>query len=57
MSRTFGWIQNPGNPENLRRTVGTIYYGSDVYNELINERIPLLKKYNLWFDLKKVRSF
>lgn len=57
MSRTFGWIQNPGNPENLRRTVGTIYYGSDVYNELINERIPLLKKYNLWFDLKKVKYF
>lgn len=31
MSRAFGWIQNPGNPENLRRTAGTIYHGSDVY--------------------------
>ena len=40
--RTFGWVQDPGKFENLKRVVGTFYYGSAIHNELINTIIPTL---------------
>lgn len=40
--RTFGWVQDPGKFENLKRVVGTFYYGSAIHNELINTIIPAL---------------
>jgi hypothetical protein len=38
--RTFGWIQDPGKFENLKRVVGVFYYGSAIHQELINNIIP-----------------
>jgi len=40
--RTFGWIQDPGKFENLKRVVGVFYYGSSIHTELINTIIPTL---------------
>jgi len=38
--RTFGWVQDPGKFENLKRVVGTFYYGSHIHNDLITNIIP-----------------
>lgn len=40
--RTFGWVQDPGKFENLKRVVGTFYSGSAIHSELINSIIPTL---------------
>lgn len=40
--RSFGWIQDPGKFENLKRVVGTFYYGSTMHRELISTIIPNL---------------
>lgn len=45
--RTFGWIQNPSSTTNLKSVVGLFVKNSASYNKLINETLPLLKKYNL----------
>ncbi len=41
-TRTFGWIQDPGKIENLRRTVEVFYDQSPTYRELIDKLIPTL---------------
>ena len=41
-TRTFGWIQDPGKTENLRRTVEVFYDQSPTYRELIDKLIPTL---------------
>ena len=41
-SRTFGWIQDAGKIENLRRTVEVFYDQSPTYRELIDKLIPTL---------------
>ena len=41
-SRTFGWIQDGGKIENLRRTVEIFDHQSPTYQELIEKRIPKL---------------
>ena len=41
-SRAFGWVQDPGKIENLRRTVEVFDDQSSTYHELINELIPTL---------------
>lgn len=40
--RTFGWVQDPGKFENLKRVVSLFYYGSTVHTDLISNRIPTL---------------
>ena len=40
--RSFGWVQDPGKFENLKRVVGTFYYGSGVHQNLIATIIPNL---------------
>ena len=40
--RTFGWIQDPGKIENLRRTVEVFDNQSPTYRELIDDLIPTL---------------
>ena len=40
--RSFGWVQDPGKFENLKRVVGTFYYGSAVHQNLISSIIPNL---------------
>lgn len=42
MSRTFGWVQDPGKFENLKRTVDVFNHESDLHSELINTIIPNL---------------
>lgn len=54
--RTFGWIQNPGKLENLKKVVGIFSQTSESYRFLIDERLPILLKnglvsqsdYDLW---------
>lgn len=41
-TRTFGWVQDPGKIENLRKTVEIFDRGSSTYQELIENRIPTL---------------
>ena len=41
-SRTFGWVQDPGKIENLRKTVEIFDPSSSTYQELIEIRIPAL---------------
>ena len=41
-TRTFGWVQDPGKIENLRRTVEVFYNQSPTYRELIDKLIPTL---------------
>ena len=41
-SRTFGWVQDPGKIENLRKTVEVFDPSSSTYQELIENRIPAL---------------
>lgn len=45
--RTFGWIQNPANTNNLKNTVGVFVHGSKIHSDLLNKKIPFLLKYNL----------
>ena len=40
--RTFGWVQDPGKIENLRKTVEVFYHESPTYKELIETQIPTL---------------
>lgn len=40
--RTFGWVQDPGKFENLKRVVGTFYFGSAIHTQLIHAIIPEL---------------
>lgn len=40
--RSFGWVQDPGKFENLKRVVGTFYYGSAIHQNLISTIIPNL---------------
>ena len=42
--RTFGWVQDPGKIENLRKTVEIFHHGSSTYQELVDSRIPTLVK-------------
>ena len=42
VERTFGWVQDPGKFENLKRVVGTFYYGSAIHTQLIDTIIPTL---------------
>lgn len=42
--RTFGWVQNPGKFENLKRVVQVFDINSKVYNEVKNIKIPNLVK-------------
>lgn len=42
--RTFGWIQNPGKFENLKRTVQVFDKDSKVYKEVRDTKIPNLVK-------------
>ena len=42
VSRTFGWVQDPGKIENLRKTVEIFDPSSSTYQELIENRIPAL---------------
>ena len=42
VERTFGWVQDPGKFENLKRVVGTFYYGSEIHTQLIDTIIPTL---------------
>lgn len=42
--RTFGWIQNPGKFENLKRTVQVFDENSKVYKEVRDIKIPNLVK-------------
>ena len=41
-SRTFGWVQDPGKIENLRKTVEVFDHKSPTYKALIEKRIPTL---------------
>ena len=41
-TRTFGWVQDPGKIENLRKTVEIFDRSSSTYQELIENRIPAL---------------
>ncbi len=41
-SRTFGWVQDSGKIENLRKTVEIFEPSSSTYQELIENRIPAL---------------
>lgn len=40
--RSFGWVQDPGKFENLKRVVSTFYYGSEIHQHLIATIIPNL---------------
>ncbi|SFA86437.1 MULTISPECIES: restriction endonuclease FokI C-terminal domain-containing protein [unclassified Bacillus (in: firmicutes)] len=42
--RTFGWVQNPGKFENLKRTVQVFDKDSKVYKEVKDHKIPNLVK-------------
>lgn len=41
--RTFGWIQDPGKLENLKKTVQVFDKGSKMYRELYNNIIPSIE--------------
>ncbi|MCZ6677127.1 MAG: hypothetical protein O7E52_07730 [Candidatus Poribacteria bacterium] len=41
-TRTFGWVQDPGKIENLRKTVEVFDSESKTYRELVQTRIPTL---------------
>lgn len=38
--RSFGWVQDPGKFENLKRIVGVFYFGSTIHQSLISAIIP-----------------
>ena len=40
--RSFGWVQDSGKFENLKRIVGTFYFGSTIHQRLISAIIPNL---------------
>ncbi len=42
VTRTFGWVQDPGKIENLRKTVEIFDSSSSTYQELVENRIPAL---------------
>lgn len=48
--RTLGWVQNPGDLKKLKKVVSVFLHGSSENQWLINERLPLLKKYDLISD-------
>ena len=45
--RTFGWVQNPGDLKKLKKVVGIFLHNSAENKWLLNDRLPLLKKYSL----------
>lgn len=45
--RTFGWVQNPANIDNLKNTVGVFVKGSKIHSELLDKKIPFLLKHNM----------
>ena len=48
--RTFGWVQNPGDLKKLKKVVGIFLHNSAENKWLLNDRLPLLKKYSLISD-------
>lgn len=48
--RTFGWVQNPGDLSKLKQVVGLFDFGSNTNKWIRENRLPLLKKYNLISD-------
>lgn len=42
-TRTFGWIQNPGSLDSLKKVIGAFVYNSSSYLNLIDYKLPLLK--------------
>lgn len=48
--RTFGWVQDPGKFENLKRVVGTFYYGSAIHNELIYFIMSIKTFFATWIE-------
>ncbi len=46
-TRTFGWVQNPGDLKKLKKVVGIFKAGSAENTWLVNTRLPLLLQYKL----------
>lgn len=46
-TRTFGWVQNPGDLKKLKKVVGIFKVGSAENTWLVNTRLPLLLQYKL----------
>lgn len=47
-NRTFGWVQNPSSTDTLRDILGIFVPGSYFHNFMVNERLPLLARANLF---------
>lgn len=46
-TRTFGWVQNPGDLKKLKRVVSIFEFGSTENSWMIHTRLPLLLQYDL----------
>lgn len=47
-NRTFGWIQNPSSTDKLRDVLGLFVPGCEFHAFMVNDRLPLLKRANLF---------
>lgn len=45
IQRTFGWVQNPNRLETLKYIVGIFEHNSSSNEDILNNRLPLLKAY------------
>lgn len=48
--RTFGWVQNPGRLDNLKRVVGIFVKESNINKSLLEYRLPIIKANGLITD-------
>lgn len=50
IQRTFGWIQNPGKLDNLKRVVGLFVKDSSINKQIVEYRLPLIRNNRLMSD-------
>lgn len=51
--RTFGWVQNPSSFENLKRVVSVFDYKSELFDEILSNKLDRLVEDNQLKDLMK----
>lgn len=56
-NRTFGWVQNPSSTDTLRNILGLFVPGSDFHTYMVNDRLPLLQKADLFKEPRLYMEF
>ena len=56
-NRTFGWVQNPSSTDTLKNILSIFVPQSQFHSYMVNNRLPFLKKANLFKDPNMFETF